>query len=1076
MAMDTATASRGSECPSVRASGLEKIDLTSVASTPRSAPTGVRASGNGFDRGSTRFSQQSHQSINRSGKNSVRASATGSDDNLNRFQRVSSLRKRESDATRRGVLRRASGQRFNEHTVEGKRASGLNAKGRLRINSSFLSSGGPAGSFREHVRGELDAVGERMVSEHDRIVSLLLQRSDFFEKELELIMEELQRMCDVHDLPPPEYKAVPHRLSVAQIMRRRESTLTNQQPKRRNSLQIVSYADLLKGGRSSQNSSMPSISDVRSSFTSECEDEDDSKDMSPIMSKTTSIESNSMVSAFSDGSQAVGDDVMNQVTAPCEPEPTDLIVKPPAPPSQMYVPPRPLSPLPNHICPGVSEEEHTVKVALNQDKDDAAPLPDTKPAVSPNSLTVGKGGGKAPLAPVTPPTQMKISITPASGGGGGLAVPEATVSQRVSWHASHADEIDEADFGGFDDGSSDGWLDGAFELARPWQDKSARRSGRTSSRRQSETKRVSESAMAATFTQTNHDIDDDSDVDQRILHRHMSTRTLKSSLPCGTRLRLGLRRLVVHPESRLRILCDTIGAILVAYESVAIPLQFFVLNSMFLSVMEWLIRLFWSYDLFLSAFTSFNRGNGKLERRPQRVFCHYVKGWFFFDLLMVLLDWAELVLLDDGGLKLFGRIAKGIRIFRTLRMLRLIKSHNFPELVKVVAYYFRSDMAVIIMSLVRLVIFLIWMNHVCACCWYGIAVNSGSNNWISHWDLEDTSKWNLYLSSFHWSLSQFAAGSVEALPRCLGERVYAVAALLFAYVVSAWIVSSITSSLTRLEIAAAQDSQKMTILKQYLFDNNISRQLALRMQRHAQHAFAEKTKQRDESTIELLSMISEPLKMDMHFEINSKWLSFHPLLRNHIVESPGLMRQVCHHALTRVDLTKGDMLFTDDEPCLQPTMYFVQSGKLSFLHGLASTSKGVGVGHWACEATLWTDWIHCGDMRVFSETSTMILLDAVAFQSVVLRSEHQWMHFFDYARKFVNHLNESSDEKLTDLCDPDMDLESWAAEACPDYQVQQSQGFGGFRNLKRSAKVNDLGDLLMEALGNRESSVFPHSS
>mmetsp|Transcript_3008 Transcript_3008/g.5500 ORF Transcript_3008/g.5500 Transcript_3008/m.5500 type:complete len:136 (-) Transcript_3008:137-544(-) len=104
-----------------------------------------------------------------------------------------------------------------------------------------------------------------------------------------------------------------------------------------------------------------------------------------------------------------------------------------------------------------------------------------------------------------------------------------------------------------------------------------------------------------------------------------------------------------------------------------------------------------------------------------------------------------------------------------------------------------------------------------------------------------------YTTWFHWGLMNFA-GSMEVQPQSTIERIYAVIMLLCAFLVSAWVVSSITSSMTRLEIATARSSEQLTSLKQYLFDNKISRKLALRVQRNANRALAEQTKNRPEGS------------------------------------------------------------------------------------------------------------------------------------------------------------------------------------------------------------------------------------
>lgn len=973
---------------------------------------------------------------------------------------------------RRGAARRESGQRVTARTVEGKRISGMRgsqshaAPGQRRfgsvLDSHVESDECSSGQFRDQLLSELNVVGGKMASEHESMLCLVMQRCEWFEREFGLITRELDRICKEQGLPAPEQAVVPSRLSINHIKVSAPPPRIKPKPKRFSAqLEGTSYKELLARG-----SVMSCISTGthRSSVTSELYEDQ-------VVGGTRG----SMLSVLSDAAAMDTEDTQNTIAPP---PPREHNPPPPVMEQEEMTeensvanttlaanPPQPTLKAAEIIAvtPGTAQRGSNESV-------DAMRLELTEPSQA------GRGGSlELPSAPGLP--TVSITITPAvqfakqaggvdnrDSGSSLLPTPKATPG-RVSWLEDDREEKPQRVSSSLEELNQSG--DGAFLVCKIWQDKvnRMRPSQRPSQRSRGSGYRDSNAGLIHSPFSRPLDDDSDSDQDQRLID-HRLYRT-NSNLSHGEakqyekrRWQIRLRRLVVSPESFMRTFVDFLGAVFVSYEAVVIPLHFFVHDSTFLKAMEWPIAIFWTCDIFLSMLTSFTRPNGKLERRVSRVMLHYMKSWFCFDLVMVLLSWAEMVILDYAGLALFARVVKSIRIVRTVRIVRLAKLHRFPEIVKGVAYYFRSDICVIIMSMVRLIIFVIWINHVCCCCWFGIGANTGSDNWVSFLNMDDKEIWYQYWTSFHWSLAQFAAGSVEVIPRNLFERIYAVLALLFAYVTSAWIVSSITSSMTRLEIAAAQESQKMMTLKQYLFDNNISRQVALRVQRNAQHELAKKTKNRDENAVELLAMISEPLRMDMHFELNSKWLCFHPLFRNYCVVSQGLMRKVCHQALSRLDLSKGDILFTDDEPCVQPSMYFVLSGKMSFLHGLASTARGVNVGHWACEATLWTDWVHCGDMRAIDDSTTLLVLDAVVFQFVVASSENQWIPCFKYASRFVNHLNSADETKLTDLCDADMDLESWVAEACPDAQLNQGSAVAGFKGLKRS-KPKRLSNLLL---------------
>merc|ERR1712190_313403 len=78
-----------------------------------------------------------------------------------------------------------------------------------------------------------------------------------------------------------------------------------------------------------------------------------------------------------------------------------------------------------------------------------------------------------------------------------------------------------------------------------------------------------------------------------------------------------------------------------------------------------------------------------------------------------------------------------------------------------------------------------------------------------------------------------------------------------------------------------------------------------------------------EDRVELLQLVSEPLKKEIHYEINMASIGLHPFFKLHAEVSPVLMRQVCHEATSRLRLSKGDILFSTGEVPQNPKMYFV---------------------------------------------------------------------------------------------------------------------------------------------------------
>merc|ERR1712125_45128 len=112
-------------------------------------------------------------------------------------------------------------------------------------------------------------------------------------------------------------------------------------------------------------------------------------------------------------------------------------------------------------------------------------------------------------------------------------------------------------------------------------------------------------------------------------------------------------------------------------------------------------------------------------------------------------------------------------------------------------------------------------------------------------------------------------------------------------------------------------------------------------------------------------------------------------------------------------------------------MYFVVDGHLHFLHGKCPAF--LHPGDWACEASLWTDWLHCGELSAQTEC-TIVLLDAVQFQDTASCHPLEKVLAHDYAKCFVdalNHVFHEDTELLTDLDDKRVDVHTFAGKINP---------------------------------------------
>lgn len=447
-----------------------------------------------------------------------------------------------------------------------------------------------------------------------------------------------------------------------------------------------------------------------------------------------------------------------------------------------------------------------------------------------------------------------------------------------------------------------------------------------------------------------------------------------------------------------RLVWDLMSIICIVYDFVMAPMEFMEVPTILATfILAWFNRIFWSCDILVSFLTSFTLPDGTEEVRLAGIAGHYVRTWFFADAAMVLADWME-VLLDTAG--------KASRIIGLFRLLRLVRMFRLKRLFGVIAKKVQSERAVLLANMVQSTGLALGVAHAMACIWLGLGRHS-EVHWVAQRGLGRDERLEQYALAMHWALTNYA-GSMDLQPQTPGERCYAIACLLCGFLIASWFVSSITSSMTQLSLLTSQTSMQFSKLNKYLQEQQISAGLVRRLQLNAKHSLLEQQLHLRESDVELLALVSEPLRAELHFEIYSPTLLTHPLFERLQVETPRVIQHICHSAVSLMSLVQDDLVFSRGELPANPKMLFVLDGRLSYTQDGLTTCVVTG-GQWLCEQVLWTQWVYHGNLQAMCPCR-LLALDAAAFCKAASRSATSGFDLGRYATRFVSWQN--SDNSL----------------------------------------------------------------
>lgn len=502
--------------------------------------------------------------------------------------------------------------------------------------------------------------------------------------------------------------------------------------------------------------------------------------------------------------------------------------------------------------------------------------------------------------------------------------------------------------------------------------------------------------------------------------------------------------LPLSPNGVPKLTWDMAGLILICWDVFYIPLSVLDLTPVpFTIFMDFFTLIFWTLDMVMSSVSGFYI-RGDLEMSMRKIWVHYLTTWFLVDLIVVVPDWITTITSSGEDM---AQNLKIFRAFRALRILRLLRLLKLQRIVNIAYDFISSEYAFIMIGMLRLVVFIIVLNHVIACCWFLTGKMSHDTGLERSW-LTDTPNGNMlgedklywYTTSLHWSLTQFTPASMEVSARNVPERILSIAVLFFALITFSSFVGSITTSMTALRSMRADTKKQFWMLRRYLNSKKISYATRSRIIKFLEFQSAKRQAEVSQESIEILDMLSVPLQNLLQYELRKQYMEAHPFFAYLQEHMRPVMIRLCSRVLKFVPFAPEDVVFRSGEE--STAMYVVQSGDVEY-H--AKTGSGrepkrleVGSNGWMAEASLWTMWWHRGQCTARS-ASSIGLIKPDEFVEIAKVHTASWNFCRMYAALFVENLSRLEVDGQNDIPWRFEDLQGFVSEAILGEQHDHSE-------------------------------------
>ncbi|CAK8993936.1 unnamed protein product [Durusdinium trenchii] len=355
-----------------------------------------------------------------------------------------------------------------------------------------------------------------------------------------------------------------------------------------------------------------------------------------------------------------------------------------------------------------------------------------------------------------------------------------------------------------------------------------------------------------------------------------------------------------------------------------------------------------------------------------------------------------------------------------------------------------------------------------ACGWWAFGHLWGqSMGWSTVFNVEDREFLYRYTTSLHWALSQLGVSSTQIEATNTTERIYSIFVAFVSLITFSTMVSSMTSMMGTWYKEKEEERKQFSSLQRYLRHNAIPPALSQRVTHFLQHAASERKAMVSDSHVELLDLLSKPLRGELQLEkyrgsmVRMDFVA--ALLHSDSVQILDVMQLLATGAISNTTLGTKDVVFRFGMEAL--SCYLPVSGSLSYLQ---ESQEHIPCVKWAAEMCLWTEWYYVGDL-VADSVSQLLVLDMESFCETLSGSRVTQKLGTTYAREYVTALH--IEETWSDL---------WHLDRQPEVQdLWRGRGqspeliFNTFQRARTPGRAHSNGGRMGTRLGTFTRAIVP---
>ena len=287
---------------------------------------------------------------------------------------------------------------------------------------------------------------------------------------------------------------------------------------------------------------------------------------------------------------------------------------------------------------------------------------------------------------------------------------------------------------------------------------------------------------------------------------------------------------IIYPDNIYKHIWDIIMGIFLIYTSLITPYRISFLNeesniAIKLQLFDNIIDLIFFFDIILNFFTAYYTYDERIEKRLNKIIKHYLKGWFILDLISIIpINLLNEIIIDESTSSIWNN-SKIPKIYHLTRLLRLVKifskKNHISKITRNVLDKFHINIHIerLIYYLVGLFMFI----HLSSCLFFFITKleEFSPDCWVNRLGLTDSSPFELYITSFYWSLTTVTTvGYGDVVSYTKYEKIYNLFIMSFGVVMYSFLIGMLSNIVEIIDQKNSEMNMKLNDLQEikYIYD------------------------------------------------------------------------------------------------------------------------------------------------------------------------------------------------------------------------------------------------------------------